>query len=258
MVLPLLHFNLSCHWILEYPIPGESGYFITGFKHHAPACYNNPGINREMKQKEYQPDHSRITAACRNTGTAPFPLYEHNVSIELVEAILGRELKPLALGDLADRTEFFRIYAGFLATLGYDTVPFEGCIVELVQGGEALCGRAPALMKTRADVEDYDWEGTVERYFERFTPSFRALAAALPPGMKAHGGVGNGIFETIQDFVPLTEIAYMQVDDPEARALLVQKVGDLMDAIWNGFWLSLMNPLNFTALVTIWVFRPQY
>ncbi|MCK5735552.1 MAG: hypothetical protein KAH21_03695, partial [Spirochaetaceae bacterium] len=188
-----------------------------------------------MSKKEYQSNYTRMVAACRNTGGPPFPLYEHDVSTEVVEAILGRELKPLAVGDLDDRIEFFRIYAGFLASLGYDTVPFEGCITELVQGGEALCGRAGALVKSRADIEAYDWEGTVERYFERFSPSFKALAVSLPLGMKAHGGVGNGVFETVQDFVPLTEIAYMQVDDPEAWALLVEKVGDLMDSIWKRF-----------------------
>lgn len=188
-----------------------------------------------MNTDNHEPDYTRLVAACRNTGGPPFPLYEHNVSIEVAEAILGRSLAPLAEGDEADRTEFFRAYAGCLASLGYDTVPFEGCVTELVQGGEALCGRAGALVKNRSDVEAFDWDGTVKRYFDRFSLSFRALAAALPAGMKAHGGVGNGVFETVQDFVPLTEIAYMQVDDPEAWALLVSKVGDLMDAIWERF-----------------------
>lgn len=188
-----------------------------------------------MHPEPYQPDHSRISAACRNAGGPPFPLYEHNVSIEVVEALLDRPLAALAAGDEADRIEFFRAYAGCLASLGYDTVPFEGCVTELVQGGEALCGRADALVKNIADIRAFDWDGTVKLYMERFAPSFRALSKALPPGMKAHGGVGNGVFETVQDFVPLTDIAYMQIDDPDAWALLVKKVGDLMDAIWERF-----------------------
>jgi uroporphyrinogen decarboxylase len=183
----------------------------------------------------YEPDHTRISAACRNTGGPPFPLYEHNVSIEVVEVLLDRPLAALADGDETDRIEYFRAYAGCLASLGYDTVPFEGCVTELVQGGEALCGRAGALVKSVDDINAFDWNGTVDRYMKRFGPSFRALLEALPPGMKAHGGVGNGVFETVQDFVPLTDIAYMQIDDPEAWALLVQKVGDLMDAIWQRF-----------------------
>jgi uroporphyrinogen decarboxylase len=181
----------------------------------------------------YHPDHTRITAACRNAGSAPFPLYEHNVSIHVVETLLGRSLTELSQGNEADRIEFFRAYAGCLGSLGYDTVPFEGCVTELIQGGEALCGRAGALVKNVADIETFDWGGTVDRYMDRFGPSFRALSKALPQGMKAHGGVGNGVFETVQDFVPLTDIAYMQVDDPEAWSLLVIKVGDLLDSIWE-------------------------
>lgn len=188
-----------------------------------------------MHSESYIPDYTRISAACRNAGGPPFPLYEHNVSIEVVETLLDRPLAALAAGDERDRIEFFRAYAGCLASLGYDTVPFEGCVTDLVQGGEGLCGRAGALAKNVADIQAFDWDGTVERYMERFTPSFRALSQALPQGMKAHGGVGNGVFETVQDFVPLTEIAYMQIDDPEAWALLVEKVGDLMDAIWTRF-----------------------
>jgi uroporphyrinogen decarboxylase len=191
-----------------------------------------PKMNRTP---EIGPDYTQIASACRNRGGPPFPLYEHNVSIEVVEALLGRPLADLAAGDETDKVEFFRTYAGCLASLGYDTVPFEGCVTELIQGGEALCGRAGALVKTKADIEAFDWDGTVERYIERFGPSFRALARALPPGMKAHGGVGNGVFETVQDFVPLTDIAYLQIDDPDAWALLVTRVGDLMDAIWARF-----------------------
>ena len=188
-----------------------------------------------MSLKYPQPDYTRLVDACRNAGKPPFPLYEHNVATNVIEELINRPLAALAQGDEADRTEFFRAYAGALSSLGYDTVPFEGCVTELVQGGEALCGRAGALVKSIPDIMNFDWEGCVEDYFTRFGPSFRALAAALPTGMKAHGGVGNGVFETVQDFLPLVEIAYLQVDDPEAWNLLVRKVGDLMDSIWARF-----------------------
>lgn len=186
-----------------------------------------------MSSIEFEPDYTRVVNACRNEGTFPFPLYEHNVSIEVVEALLDRKLADLLNGDIADRMEFFGAYSGCLASLGYDTVPFEGCIVELIQQAEGLCGRAGALVKNISDINAFDWEGTVERYMELFGKSFQALAQSLPDGMKAHGGVGNGVFETIQDFVPLTDIAFMQVDEPEAWALLVKKVGSLIDAIWE-------------------------
>ena len=102
-----------------------------------------------MRNSPRLPDFTRVVDVCLNRGGAPFPLYEHNVSIPVVEAILGRSLSALADGDDADRREFFSLYSGCLASLGYDTVPFEGCVTELIQGGEALCGRAGALVKTR-------------------------------------------------------------------------------------------------------------
>ena len=189
-----------------------------------------------MIQEEIRtPDYTRLVAACRNAGEAPFPLYEHNVAVNVIEALSGRELGALAEGDEDDQAEFFRVQAETLASLGYDTVPFEGCVTILVQGGEALCGRAGALFRNRLDIEAFEWDGILEAYFQRFSPSFRALGRALPAGMKAHGGVGNGVFETIQDFVPLVDIAYLQVDDPEAWDLLVRRVGDLLAAIWTRF-----------------------
>lgn len=220
---------------VSFVIPAVSGSYLSGngtaMSHSSPQSYGI--IIPDMEA--YQPDYNRITAACRNGGKAPFPLYEHNVAIEVVEALLDRPLSGLAAGDLEDRKEFFRAYSGCLMSLGYDTVPLEGCVTELIQGGEALCGRAGALVKSMKDIEAYDWDGTVEAYFQRFSPSFRALADVLPPGMKAHGGVGNGVFETVQDFLPLVEIAYLQVDDPDAWDLLVRKVGTLLDTIWTRF-----------------------
>lgn len=176
-------------------------------------------------------DYTRPVAACRNSCEAPFPLYEHDVAVNVVESLSGRELVSLAKGDEDDRAEFFRIYAGTLASQGYDTVPSEGCVTELIQGTEGLCGRAGALLKDRKDVEAFDWDGIPEAYFRRFSPSFRALGRSLPAGMKAHGDVGNGVFETIQDFVPLVDIAYLQVDGPKGWELLVRRMDDLLVAI---------------------------
>ncbi len=184
---------------------------------------------------EPAPDWRRLAAACRNEDTGAFPLYEHNVHPAVVETLLGRSLMPLRDGDYEDRKEYFRACAGCLRNLGYDTVPFEGCITRLIQGGKGLRGEAPGIIRDGKDVEDYPWEEIPDRYFRLFDDSLRALAETLPPGMKAHGGVGNGVFEVVQDFLPLTELAYLQVDDPEAWEALVGRVGDLLTAIWDRF-----------------------
>ena len=188
-----------------------------------------------MPTKPFQPDYRNLVDAARRKRPTRLPLYEHNVYPNVLEAATGISFAHLRAGDATDQREYFRRYAQSLASLGYDVVPFEGCVTELVQGGEALCGRAPALFSSVEEIERWPWDDFQRRYFERFGASFEALAESLPPGMKAVAGVGNGVFETIQDFVPLTELAYLEADDPDAYALLWQKVADLLVATWRAF-----------------------
>lgn len=183
----------------------------------------------------HQPDYRRIVDAARNKASAAFPLYEHNVSEIVLSQILGRDLTALFAGDHRDRTEAFRTAAGYLGSIGYDGYAFEGCITQLVQGGEALMGRGESIIRNRADLDAYPWEALPDRYFEHFGPWFKALREALPPGMQAIAGVGNGPFEIAQDFVPLTDLAYLEIDEPEVFALLWQRIGDAMHAIWSRF-----------------------
>ena len=188
-----------------------------------------------QRMTAYQPDYRRIVAAARNEPSDFVPLYEHQVSWPVQEALLSADLRGMLAGDARDREEAFRKSAALLASLGYDIYPFEGCITELVQGGQALMGRAGSLIGSRADLDAYPWESLPDRYFERFDPYFTALERALPPGMKAVAGVGNGPFEIAQDFVPLTELAYLEADDPETFALLWKRIGRAMYAIWERF-----------------------
>ncbi|TFH05379.1 MAG: hypothetical protein E4H09_02095 [Spirochaetales bacterium] len=183
----------------------------------------------------YQPDYTRIVNAARNQATDFLPLYEHAVSVQVQEAILGTDLRGLLAGDLGDKEEGFSRSAGYLASIGYDVYAFEGCISELVQGGRGLTGVADALIADMGDLEAYPWDTLPDRYFERFDPYFQALGRALPPGMKAVAGVGNGPFELAQDFVPLTSLAYLEVDEPDVFALLWKRIGDAMYAIWERF-----------------------
>ena len=66
-------------------------------------------------------------------------------------------------------------------------------------------------------------------------PKFQALARHLPPGMRALGGVGNGVFEISEDLVGFQYLPYIMVDDPELFAAIYQKIGDLMVEIWTVF-----------------------
>jgi uroporphyrinogen decarboxylase len=188
-----------------------------------------------MKRSTFQPDYRNVVDAARCIRPRRVPLYEHNVYPNVIEVLAGKQFAQLALGDRKDRVEYFRTYCAALVDLGYDTVPFEGCLVELIQGGEALCGRAGPLFSTRGEIEAYDWDALPDAYFKRFDIDFKALKEALPPGMMALAGVGNGVFESIQDFVPLTDLSYLEADDPDAFALLWSRVSDLLATIWERF-----------------------
>jgi uroporphyrinogen decarboxylase len=57
----------------------------------------------------------------------------------------------------------------------------------------------------------------------------------MPQGMKGIGGVGNGIFECVQDVVGFEDLCYIKEDDPELYKALFSKVGDLLAEIWKQF-----------------------
>jgi uroporphyrinogen decarboxylase len=188
-----------------------------------------------MNSIRFQPDYRNLVDAARRIRPRRLPLYEHNIYPNVLEALGGTRFAELAGGDLQDKTEYFRHYCVALVNLGYDTVPFEGCLVELIQGGAALCGRAGPLFTCRDDIQAYDWDSLPDAWLRHFGPDFEALRAAMPPGMLAVAGVGNGIFESIQDFVPLTALAYLEADDPDACTLLWAKVSGLLAGVWERF-----------------------
>lgn len=183
----------------------------------------------------YEPDYTRIVDAALNRPGDSLPLYEHAVSWPVQEAVLGEDLAGMLSGDARDKEHAFATSARWLASIGYDVYAFEGGITQLVQGGQALMGRAGSIIHNRQELNAYPWAELPDRYFERFDPYFQALERSLPAGMKAVAGVGNGPFEIAQDFVPLTELAYLEVDEPETFALLWQRIGDAMHAIWSRF-----------------------
>jgi uroporphyrinogen decarboxylase len=90
-------------------------------------------------------------------------------------------------------------------------------------------------IQNRDDFERYPWDELPELFWNNAEIKFQALSECLPPGMKALGGVGNGVFEISEDLVGFQYLAYMQADDPELFTDLYLKIGDLMVTIWAGF-----------------------
>jgi uroporphyrinogen decarboxylase len=183
----------------------------------------------------YQPDARHMIDVLRNRRPARMPIYEHIINPGFMDKAFDSEFAELMGGDADDVAEYFKHYCRFFRDMTYDTVSYEVCITGILPGGGALLGEHPGPIQNRADFERYPWDALPSRFWETATPRFEALIAALPPGMKALGGVGNGVFEISEDLVGYEQLAYMQVDDPELYADLYRKIGDVMVQIWSQF-----------------------
>ncbi len=182
----------------------------------------------------FQPDYRHFATAMRNLRPQRLPLYEHIVNPRSMEKILGLDFAELANGDARDRHEFFRHYCRFFREMTYDTVSFEVCIGGILPGPSAICGGQGPL-QSRADFDAYPWAELPARFRQAAYPQFDALVANLPAGMKAVGGVGNGVFELAESLVGLEFLPFVQVDDPKLYAELFRAIGDTMAAIWSNF-----------------------
>jgi uroporphyrinogen decarboxylase len=183
----------------------------------------------------FQPDYRHIEAVMANRRPARLPLYEHLVNPESIEQILGITFSDLlASDDPGDLAEFFRLYCDFFKRMTFDTVSFEICIGSFIGDHSAICGGAGPI-QTRDDFNNFPWEEIPGRFWKHAIPRFDALREVMPAGMKAIGGIGNGVFELAEAFTGLEYLPFMDADDPELHAALYNKIGDLMHSIWSEF-----------------------
>ncbi len=183
----------------------------------------------------YMPDYRNLVCAAKNQATERISLYEHIICTELMEEITGKRFYDLCQGDHTDKVEFFRHYCGFFRDMGYDTVSYEYCMTSTLLGGGSLGGHKPGEITCKEDFDRYPWHEIVTRYVREAEPFFLALREALPAGMKAIGGVGNGVFECVQDLVGYMDLCYLSVDDPDTYAALFATMGSMLLAAWQ--WL---------------------
>lgn len=183
----------------------------------------------------FQADYRRLVAAARNQAADWIPLYEHVVCDEIIGEITGENIVGLSAGNDRDLKEYFRVFCEFYQKMGYDTVSYECCIGPAMPGSGALGGHIKGVIQEREDFESYPWDQICDMYFEKFGRYFKALGESLPEGMKAVGGVGNGIFECVQDLVGYEDLCYMRVDDPELYEDLFSKVSEVSCRIWDRF-----------------------
>ena len=183
----------------------------------------------------FQNDYRYMLDVLNNRRPARLPMYEHIISPKIMEKVWGVQFAELIEGSPSDRDEFYRQYCRFFQEMTYDTVSFEVTITECLPGHGAILGGKPGPIQNRADFEKYPWDKLAELYWAKADRHFCALVKCLPEGIKALGGVGNGVFEISEDLVGFQYLAYLQADDPELFAELYRKIGDLMVEIWAVF-----------------------
>ncbi len=184
----------------------------------------------------FSPNYQRIVRAATNQQNDIVPLYDHIISWEIISQITNNpDFPSLATGNKQDLAEFYRLYGKFLSDMEYDVLIYEGCISGILEGGGALGRHIDPAIKDWDDFRSYPFENIKERYFQTFTPHFEAIHTQMPSGMKGIGGVGNGIFEVVQDLVGYENLCIMLYDEPELVTALFQKLGSVMADIWTEF-----------------------
>jgi uroporphyrinogen decarboxylase len=182
----------------------------------------------------FQPDAQHMLDVLANRRPARLPIYEHIISPKIMEQVLDVRFADLEGGDRHALKEFFRHYCRFWPGMGYDTVSYEVCITEALPGhGAIMGGKGP--VQNRADFERYPWDELPARYWAYAAPKLDEFVRQMPRGIRALGGVGNGVFEISEDLVGFESLAYLRADDPETFAALYRRIGDLMTQIWSEF-----------------------
>lgn len=183
---------------------------------------------------EWQPDYRYVVQAARNCRPGRLPLYEHAIDPRIMGTLLGVELDWPAPGAPSDHwRRFYGEYARFWREMTYDTVSFECGICPILPGHGAILGGCPGPIQNRSDFDRYPWEDLPRIFWNEYRPQLEALGASMPPGMKAVGGCGYGVFEISEDLVGYENLCLLQFDDPELFADLYVRIGSLVVALWS-------------------------
>ena len=189
-----------------------------------------------LKHRQNTPDYRNVVYAAQNRWVDHVPLYEHIIGAKVIEEITGNRPYDICFSeDMAESREGFRQYWDFWKITGYDTASMEFGLCGALIGAGALGAHQEGCIKNREDFEKYPWEEIPRRYFDLYAPYIRNFAKTCPPGMKAVGGVGNGLFEAVQDIVGYIDLCYIRSDDEELYRDLFCKMGEVEYNIWDRF-----------------------
>lgn len=186
-----------------------------------------------MKKTEaYIPEYRYLLDTVSNRRSARLCLYEHIIDPAFISKYTG-EACVLQGESEKDYRAYHRKLVDFWKGAGYDAISYEGCVCDILPGHGAIKGGMPGPIQNRQDFERYPFHAIPELFWNNYTPHLEALKASLPPGMKAIGGCGNGIFEISEDLVGYEYLAVMQYLDPELFRDIYLRIGDLMVTLWE-------------------------
>ena len=184
-------------------------------------------------ENTFQPDYRNILKVLYNQRPDYLPLYEHNIDAPFVSKCLGEELSLDSCKTDADYDTYFRKYIKFWKDHTYDAFSYEAAICEILPDHGAILGGRLGPIQTRADFEKYPFDEIPEIFWRVYRPRLEAIRRMMPPGMKAYGGCGYGIFETAEDLVGYESLCVLQYLDPDLFADLFLRIGDLFVTLWS-------------------------
>jgi uroporphyrinogen decarboxylase len=182
-------------------------------------------------REDFCPDYNNVLQVVNNQRPRRLPLYEHHIDAPFISKVVGM---PVAMqgSKKEDYVAYYRKVTGFWKEMTYDAFDYEAAICEIFPGhGAIMGGKGP--IQSRNDFKKYPFAGLPAIFWSAYQPHLDAIREALPPGMKAYGGCGYGIFESSQDLVGFESLCLMQYDDPELFADLIRTIGDLYVTLWS-------------------------
>lgn len=183
---------------------------------------------------EFHPDWRNLENAVRNRKPKRLPLYEHIVDPVVMGRVMDVDMTVPSPGNgAADFRSFHEKQCRFWKEMTYDTVSWEGTVVDILPDHGAIYGGKKGPIQSREDFDRFPWEEIPGRYWKEWEAHLDALREVMPAGMKGVGGVGNGIFEVSEDLVGYEPLCLLSADDPEMVGDLFRKIGDLMLTIWE-------------------------
>lgn len=179
----------------------------------------------------FQPDYNNLLQVLYNRKPDRLPLYEHHIDAPFISKILNEDLDIEKVSS-RDLDNYFRKIILFWKEMTYDGFDYEAAICEIFpQHGAILGGNGP--IQNRDDFNKYPWEDLPKMFWNKYTPRLESIRRTLPPGMKAFGGCGYGIFESAQDLVGYESLCMLMYIDPDLFRDLFVRIGDLYVELWS-------------------------